>query len=206
MNFKVGDKVKGLSNKYGFTNTDMYLGEVKKVGDHSIEILVLEHKDSNEIGNVYTAYFPEGKFEIVDNLTISQLQSEIVDNLTISQLQSEIDKLSNKVQEEYSNVISNRDKVNYLKKQLKQLKEENKKEKNKPILDDAEKEYLSAVIRPFKDKVKYIRKRGTSRGEYIEIGILNDSAIILPYFEKGTMYKGMEANKEYTLKELSLDE
>ena len=193
MNFKVGDKVKGLSNKYGFTNTDMYLGEVKKVGDHSIEILVLEHKDSNEIGNVYTAYFPEGKFEIVDNLTISQLQSEI-------------DKLSNKVQEEYSNVISNRDKVNYLKKQLKQLKEENKKEKNKPILDDAEKEYLSAVIRPFKDKVKYIRKRGTSRGEYIEIGILNDSAIILPYFEKGTMYKGMEANKEYTLKELSLDE
>ena len=206
MNFKVGDKVKGLSNKYGFTNTDMYLGEVKKVGDHSIEILVLEHKDSNEIGNVYTAYFPEGKFEIVDNLTISQLQSEIVDNLTISQLQSEIDKLSNKVQEEYSNVISNRDKVNYLKKQLKQLKEENKKEKNKPILDDAGKEYLSAVIRPFKDKVKCIRKRGTSRGEYIEIGILNDSAIILPYFEKGTMYKGMEANKEYTLKELSLDE
>lgn len=193
MNFKVGDKVKGLSNKYGFTNTDMYLGEVEKVRDHSIEILVLEHKDSNEIGNVYTAYFPEGKFEIVDNLIISQLQSEI-------------DKLSNKVQEEYSNVISNRDKVNYLKKQLKQLKEENKKEKNKPILDDEGKEYLNAVIRPFKDKVKYIRKRGTSRGEYIEIGILNDSAIILPYFEKGTMYKGMEANKEYTLKELSLDE
>lgn len=188
MKFKVGDKVKGLSNKYGFTNTDMYLGEVKKVGDHSIEILVLEHKDSNEIGNVYTAYFPEGKFEIVENLTISQLQSEI-------------DKLSNKVQEEYSNVISNRDKVNYLKEQLKQLKEE----ENKPILDDEEKEYLSVVIRPFKDKVKYIRKCCTSRGEYIEIGILNDSAI-LPYFNKNTMYKGMELEKQYTLKELGLDE
>ena len=206
MNFKVGDKVKGLSNKYGFTNTDMYLGEVEKVGDHSIEILVLEHKDSNEIGNVYTAYFPEGKFEIVDNLTISQLQSEIVDNLTISQLQSEIDKLSNKVQEEYSNVISNRDKVNYLKKQLKQLKEENKKEKNKLILDDEEKEYLNAVIRPFKNRISNIVKRNfDSEKSYIVIHI-NSESFYFPYFKKGTMYEGMEADKQYTLKELGLDE
>lgn len=193
MNFKVGDKVKGLSNKYGFTNTDMYLGEVEKVGDHSIEILVLEHKDSNEIGNVYTAYFPEGKFEIVDNLTISQLQSEI-------------DKLSNKVQEEYSNVISNRDKVNYLKKQLKQLKEENKKEKNKPILDDEEKEYLNAVIRPFKNRISNIVKRNfDSEKSYIVIHI-NSESFYFPYFKKGTMYEGMEADKQYTLKELGLDE
>ena len=193
MNFKVGDKVKGLSNKYGFTNTDMYLGEVEKVGDHSIEILVLEHKDSNEIGNVYTAYFPEGKFEIVDNLTISQLQSEI-------------DKLSNKVQEEYSNVISNRDKVNYLKKQLKQLKEENKKEKNKLILDDEEKEYLNAVIRPFKNRISNIVKRNfDSEKSYIVIHI-NSESFYFPYFKKGTMYEGMEADKQYTLKELGLDE
>lgn len=146
MKFKVGDKVKGLSNKYGITNTNMYLGEVKKVGDGYIEILILKHKNPRCIGDIYTALSPEGKFEIVDNLTISQLQSEI-------------DKLSNKVQEEYSNVISNRDKVNYLKKQLKQLKEENKKEKNKPILDDVEKEYLSAVIRPFKNRISDIVKR-----------------------------------------------
>lgn len=193
MKFKVGDKVKGISNTYGITNSNMYLGEVKKVGDDYIEILILKHKNPRCIGDIYTALSPEGKFEIVDNLTISQLQSEI-------------DKLSNKVQEEYSNVISNRDKVNYLKKQLKELIKESKKEENKPILNEEEREYLLTVIRPFKDKVKYIRKRGTSRGEYIEIGILNDSAIILPYFEKETMYKGMEANKEYTLKELSLDE
>ena len=195
MNFKVGDKVKGLSNKYGFTNTDMYLGEVQKVGDHSIEILVLEHKDSNEIGNVYTAYFPEGKFEIVENLTISQLQSEI-------------DKLSNKVQEEYSNVISNRDKVNYLKKQLKELIKESKKEENKPILNEEEREYLLTVIRPFKNKVEYIEKNSIlfEDKESICIGIKKEADIFLPYFKKNTMYKGMEANKKYTLKELSLDE
>lgn len=193
MKFKVGDKVKGISNTYGITNTDMYLGEVKKVGDDYIEILILKHKNPRCIGDIYTALSPEGKFEIVDNLTISQLQSEI-------------DKLSNKVQEEYSNVISNRDKVNYLKKQLKQLKEENKKEKNKPILDDVEKEYLSAVIRPFKNRISDIVKRNfDSEKSYIVIHI-NSESFYFPYFKKGTMYEGMEADKKYTLKELGLDE
>ena len=193
MNFKVGDKVKGLSDTYGFTNSNMYLGEVKKIGDNYIEILILKHKNPRYIGLIGTALSPEGKFEIVDNLTISQLQSEI-------------DKLSNKVQEEYSNVISNRDKVNYLKKQLKQLKEENKKEKNKPILDDVEKEYLSAVIRPFKNRISDIVKRNfDSEKSYIVIHI-NSESLYFPYFKKGTMYEGMEVDKEYTLKELGLDE
>lgn len=193
MKFKVGDKIKGISNTYGITNTDMYLGEVKKVGDDYIEILILKHKNPRCIGDIYTALSPEGKFEIVDNLTISQLQSEI-------------DKLSNKVQEEYSNVISNRDKVNYLKKQLKQLKEENKKEKNKPILDDVEKEYLSAVIRPFKNRISDIVKINfDSEKSYIVIHI-NSESFYFPYFKKGTMYEGMEADKKYTLKELCLDE
>nr|DAQ17897.1 MAG TPA: hypothetical protein [Caudoviricetes sp.] len=193
MKFKVGDKVKGISNTYGITNTNMYLGEVKKVGDDYIEILILKHKNPRCIGDIYTVLSPEGKFEIVDNLTISQLQSEI-------------DKLSNKVQEEYSNVISNRDKVNYLKKQLKQLKEENKKEKNKPILDDVEKEYLSAVIRPFKNRISDIVKRNfDSEKSYIVIHI-NSESFYFPYFKKGTMYEGMEADKKYTLKELCLDE
>lgn len=193
MKFKVGDKVKGLSNTYGYTNTKMHLGEVKEVGDDYIRILILKHENPRCIGDIYTALSPEDKFEIVDNLTISQLQSEI-------------DKLSNKVQEEYSNVISNRDKVNYLKKQLKQLKEENKKEKNKPILDDVEKEYLSAVIRPFKNRISDIVKRNfDSEKSYIVIHI-NSESFYFPYFKKGTMYEGMEADKKYTLKELCLDE
>ena len=32
----------------------------------------------------------------------------------------------------------------------------------------------------------------------------NDEMISLPFFTAGTMYKGMENDKEYTLKELSL--
>lgn len=76
----------------------------------------------------------------------------------------------------------------------------------KEILDEEEKEYLSVVIKPFKGKVKYICKTGYLGGEFIKIYIRNDSAISFPYFKSGTMYKGMEANKRYTLKELGLDE
>lgn len=73
----------------------------------------------------------------------------------------------------------------------------------KEILDEEEKEYLSAVIKPFRDKIEYIEKHGVDK-EYIDICIRNDSRITFPYFKSGTMYKGMELNKKYTLEELGL--
>lgn len=39
--------------------------------------------------------------------------------------------------------------------------------------------------------------------EYIGICI-KEQETMLPYFEKGTMYKGMELDKEYTLEDLGL--
>lgn len=79
----------------------------------------------------------------------------------------------------------------------------------KPILDDKEKKYLSHIIKPFKEKVKYIKK--FKRGEDKEcIGIAYPEnngkyyTIDFPDFEKGTMYKGMELEKEYTLEDLGL--
>lgn len=76
-------------------------------------------------------------------------------------------------------------------------------EREEEILDETEKRYLSNVIKPFRDKVKAIKKISYSR-EFIRIYIKEDEPIILPYFEKGIMYKGMKENKEYTLKELGL--
>ena len=79
----------------------------------------------------------------------------------------------------------------------------------KPILTDAEKRYLSNVIKPFRDRIMYINKVKASRGEYIAmhlnhyIGGLPDVAM-LPEFEEETMYKGMELGKGYTLEELGL--
>lgn len=74
------------------------------------------------------------------------------------------------------------------------------------ILDDAEKEYLSAVIRPFRNRADYIIKISGPLGsakEYIFIRLDGDS-VSLPYFKIGTMYQGMELERAYTLEELGL--
>lgn len=76
-----------------------------------------------------------------------------------------------------------------------------------PLLDDKEKEYLEAIIKPFKDKVKYIMKHTNKKGyEYICITYneLLDFDLIFPNFKENTMYKGMELHKKYTLKDLEL--
>ena len=82
-----------------------------------------------------------------------------------------------------------------------------------PILDDAEKRYLSAVVKPFRDDVLFIMKyKGCfSSRVYEEIAIWYRDKIdgernycMLPKFKKGTMYKNMEVSKHYTLEELGL--
>lgn len=75
--------------------------------------------------------------------------------------------------------------------------------KKEEILDEKEKEYLRAVIRPFGNKVYYIKKILCGYQEYIEICVFGEF-VHFPFFEKGTMYKGMEEYKEYTLEELGL--
>jgi len=78
-------------------------------------------------------------------------------------------------------------------------------ERKEEVLDETERKYLADVIRPFRDKVKYIYK-GQEWGnikEFIHIELKKD-ALDLPYFKKGTMYKGMEIHRNYTLEELGL--
>lgn len=169
MKFKVGDKVKGIRNGYLITDEDMYLGEVKEVGDYYIKILVLEHKASEFIGSVYMAMYPEGMFKIVETKNkkfFKELPNDFTGTLEV----------------EKGYIVE------------------------KEILDDVEKEYLLNIIKPFKDKVKYICKNSSLPREYISINMAKDSSILLPYFKKNTMYKGMKLYKKYTLKELGLDE
>ena len=74
-----------------------------------------------------------------------------------------------------------------------------------PILDDVEKAYLSAVIKPFRDRVKYITKYiYPAKEEYLLIVIYNGERMSFPTFKKETMYKGMKVYEEYTLEELGL--
>lgn len=79
-----------------------------------------------------------------------------------------------------------------------------------PILDDKEREYLKNIIKPFRNRVRYIVKlnaiyKKDEGKECIHIRLYDDDFIIcLPTFKKGTMYKGMKINRYYYLEELDL--
>lgn len=74
-----------------------------------------------------------------------------------------------------------------------------------PILDNIEKKYLRNVIRPFKQRIKSISKKTwMDDREYLTFDLKDECSFTLATFKKGTMYKGMELRKEYTLKELGL--
>lgn len=83
-------------------------------------------------------------------------------------------------------------------------------EKNVDVLDEKEKEYLSAVVAPFKNRNVKITKLQSGDQEFIQVivdskySLINVEHIEFPYFDAGTMYKGMEIDKEYTLEELKL--
>lgn len=78
------------------------------------------------------------------------------------------------------------------------------------ILTDTEKDYLSAAIKPFRDRVICIKKCEDEQDEYIGIQLkyyaneMVTDTLILPSFKRGTMYNKMETEKEYTLEELKL--
>lgn len=74
-----------------------------------------------------------------------------------------------------------------------------------PILDYAEKKYLSEVIRPFRKEVTGIVKEEDMIycQDFITI-LVGDDYASLPRFAKGTMYKGLEYDKTYKPEELGL--
>ena len=78
----------------------------------------------------------------------------------------------------------------------------------KPILDEIEKEYLSVVVKPFRDRVKSVIKYESGIYEYIVIRYRSIEEHIgtvhFPPFKKGTMYRGMDTNISYVPEELGL--
>ena len=81
------------------------------------------------------------------------------------------------------------------------------------ILDKKEKEYLSAVIKPFRDrKVCLCKLEDNNTNDQFEMICINFKQLddkryghfLLPFFKKSTMYKGMKPYINYTLEELGL--
>ena len=71
------------------------------------------------------------------------------------------------------------------------------------VLTEQERQYLSLVVKPFRDEIQSISKKEGTIWEWIYIKTKKDNST-LPCFEKGKFYKGMETGKDYSLEELGL--
>ena len=75
----------------------------------------------------------------------------------------------------------------------------------KPVLDETEREHLSNIIKPFRDKLKSIIRLDwyyKSKYNYIQIEYDRDLEQII--LKSDTMYNNMKLGKEYSLEELGL--
>lgn len=80
--------------------------------------------------------------------------------------------------------------------------------RNDEPLTHKEREYLKFVFRPFASHIAYVRKLSTDNSEFIGVYIWkggNATSMLFPDFKKGTMFKGMNSEKPYSLKELGID-
>lgn len=82
---------------------------------------------------------------------------------------------------------------------------------NPRVLDDAEREYLKTVLKPFRGAVKYVAKfpaivsdEDNRNKDYVFVAFYGRGSFVFPNFDAGTMYTGMELNKEYKLYELGI--
>ena len=82
---------------------------------------------------------------------------------------------------------------------------------NPPILNDAEREYLKTVLKPFHDEVEYVEKlhdypiNGDTSHSLAYLFIrLHNGKLEFPNFDSKKMYLGMELNKKYKMDELGL--
>ena len=82
---------------------------------------------------------------------------------------------------------------------------------NPPVLNDAEREYLKTVLKPFHENVAYVEKvhyypmNGDTSSSLAFLFIkLHDGKLEFPNFDSRKMYLGMESNKKYKMDELGL--
>lgn len=206
MKFKVGDKVKFIKSTIYHTD-DVKIGEIYKI------IKIAGHDVRYQVEN--KEWFKEEELERVD-YTYEDLKKAPIGTKITFENGEEMIKCSAKRYENGNKWRAEKDfarmedKIGTLGKitKIEEPTYTTVYEHKPEILDEAEKRYLKGVIRPFKNKVKCIKKFVFPTGSaIIQIEIKRDNCIChmhLPPFEKNAMYKNMEDNKKYTLEELNL--
>lgn len=206
MKFKVGDKVKVINCKVGGR-------ECENLG----KIFTIKSTDKNGNRFPYELYgtlefFGDNELELVNKFTKADLKDgDIVtyrngDKRTViakklinsgGYIVKKLDDYTDELKDTISGINLDIVKIE------RPIKYETLFERKEEILDETEKRYLASVIRPFRNKVEAIIKEAGNK-EFILIELKDEASINFPYFKKGTMYKGMKEDKEYTLKELGI--
>lgn len=197
MKFKVGDKVKVIAEKHGHKFDIGEIVRIEEVSDIDYKCSSLKKNEFWWMGEdeFVKAKFTKSDLKDGDKCTLKNGQVVFVDK-TSNYGFSSIDE-----QLRYFN-----DDVSIVKVE-RPAQYETVFERKEEILDETEKRYLASVIKPFKNKIKTIEKTikiGDSSLCYLIMLLKNNDMANLPNFKKNSMYKGMETNKKYTLKELGL--
>lgn len=203
MKFKVGDKVKVIAKRHGH---EFDIGEIVKIEEVSDRDYKCSSLEKNELWWMGEDEFVEWKFtksDLKDGDIVTQrngLKKMVFENklygsnhfVSLTYYTEDLKDVDG--EEEYDIVKVERP-----------VKYETVFERKEEILDGTEKKYLARVIKPFRHKIKSIMKRSEYGSLcYIKICLKNGDNAYLPCFKENSMYKGMEPNREYSLKELGL--
>lgn len=205
MKFKVGDRVKVMARKHGHC---FDIGEVIKIKEVNREGYMCSSLERNNIwwlrdDEVAEVKFTKSDLKDYDIVTERNRKKRIV---LEGFLRDDIGEISlTDFTENLKDVDGVRE--NDIVKVERPVKYETVFERKEEILDETEKRYLTSVIKPFRHKIKSIEKTnkiGNSSLCYLEILLKDNDNANLPDFKIDSMYKGMESNKKYSLKELGL--
>lgn len=208
MKFKVGDKVKVIAEKRGH---EFDIGEIVKIEEISDRDYKCSSLKKDELWWMGEDEFVKVKFtksDLKDGDIITYrdgrkrtiVAESLIDEYghEVAGLRTYDNELKNKFSATGLDIVKVERPTQY--KEVFERKEE--------ILDEVEKKYLANVIKPFRHEIKIISKRsrlGNSSICYIKIWLKNNDTANLPDFKENSMYKGMEPNREYSLKELGLE-
>ena len=204
MKFKVGDKVRVIAKRHGH---GFNIGEIVKIEEISDRDYKCSSLKENELWWMGEDEFTKVKFTKLDLkdgdiVTYRKGLKKIVSgdklygNDLFAPLRYYTEDLKDVDGEEEYDIVKVERPVKY----------ETLFERKEEILDEVEKRYLTEVIRPFRKRIQFIQKKKeiTEINPYIRIVCEDNDKLVFPYITDNSMYKGMEVNKKYTLKELGL--
>lgn len=204
MKFKVGDKVRVVAKKHGH---GFNIGEIVKIEEISDRDYACSSLKKDKLWWMEEDEFIKVKFiksDLKDGDIVTQrngLKKMVFENKLYGSnhfvsLTYYTEDLKDANGDEEYDIIKIERPVKY----------ETVFERKEEVLDETEKKYLTEVIRPFRKRIQFIQKREEIMeiNPYLRIVFEDNDKLVFPYITDNSMYKGMEVNKKYTLKELGL--